>query len=267
MDRYADWSEVVEARLMATVTKAAQPDTTLIIYGDNVAFSGDLSVPLDSVGLKLTDWEAVTVGPGGAALTRWVVVAPSSEGPGGSDPAGGLSFYEPAPGNLTIEGGAFYGDWCVAQSNVGYSHAEASDLIHSFLDDAAGWAAAGITFREVSEENARVRFQVVNEATCGSPELACTHYGDPAYVELEYGPMNGSEGPGIGAGNIINHEAGHAFFYAKHAGNNGIMIDFDANRPEKPNASDIASLETWLGTPGEMGAGTFAVGLCQLQVR
>lgn len=268
MDFYADWSGITQARLLATVTKAAFPDSTLNIFGNNVAFGDGLSVPLDSIGLKISDWEDVTVGGSDAALTQWVVLAPANETPGGSDPPGGLEFMEPAPGNLTVEGGLYYGDWSVAQSNVGYTHAEASALIHSFLDDASGWGAAGVTFREVSEDNARVHFQVVDEASCGSPELACTHYFGQfpwrAYVELEYGPLNGSEGPGIGAGNVINHEAGHAFFYLKHSGNDGIMIDFDFDRPERPIASDIASVETWLGEPGEMGAGTFAVGLCQL---
>jgi hypothetical protein len=47
----------------------------------------------------------------------------------------------------------------------------------------------------------------------------------------------------------------------------GIMGDSSADAPETPTASDIASVETWLGTPGEAGSGTFAVGLCQLQIR
>jgi hypothetical protein len=267
MDRYADWIGVSQAQLFVTVTKAGEPNSRLEIFGENVAFSDFLSAPLDSVGPKISNWIDVILIEGTSALTQWVVIAPSREGPTGGDPPGGLEFGGSAPGNLRVEGGQYYGDWCVDQTNFGYTRSQVRTLIHSFLDDPSGWAAAGITFREVPEAQAKVRFQVVSEATCNSPELACTHYGDQTYVELEYGPMQGTESAGIGPGNLINHEAGHAFFFAQHSGNDGIMIDFDANRPEKPIASDIASLETWLGEPGEAGAGTFAVGLCQLRTR
>jgi hypothetical protein len=102
------------------------------------------------------------------------------------------------------------------------------------------------------------------------PELACTHYyGEfpwKARVELEYTHLIGEVFPEIGPIHLINHESGHAFFYATHTGS-GVMGDLSADPPERPTAGDIASLETWLGNPGEMGAGTFAVGLCQLQVR
>jgi hypothetical protein len=121
MDRYADWSGVNQARLVVNVTKAAQPDSSLNIFGNNVAFGDGLSVPLDSVGLKISDWEDVIVGDASGALTQWVVLAPSNEGPGGSDPPGGLDFMESAPGNLTLEGASYFGDSCVAQTNFGYS--------------------------------------------------------------------------------------------------------------------------------------------------
>jgi hypothetical protein len=50
--------------LLVTVTKAGRVGSSLNIFGNNVACGDDLSVPLDSVGLKISDWEDVIVGDG-----------------------------------------------------------------------------------------------------------------------------------------------------------------------------------------------------------
>lgn len=269
MDRYADWTGVSQTQLLVTVTKAGRPGSTMTIVGDGVSFDGGLSVPLDSVGLKTSSWKDVNISGGPQALTQWVVGNPNpAEGgiPGG-DPAGGIEFMRPAPGNLTVEGGSYFADWCAQPPHLGYTQAEASNLIGSILSDPAGWEAAGITFREVSEADARVRIRILEEASCNVPEAACTHYyatsPPTAYIELELNAMSTSPG---GPANIVYHEAGHAFFYATHSGG-GIMDVSDALHPEGPIASDIESVETWLGTPGDSSAGTFAVGLCQLKAR
>ncbi len=155
-----------------------------------------------------------------------------------------LTFSFLPPGKLTLESGQYYGDWAVVPGNFGYTDAQVSTQIHSVLDDARGWERAGIIFREVSLVNAKVRFQVVEEATCGSPEWACTHYfTDYSYVELEHEPLTL---PAAGWANLVNHESGHAFFGATHTGD-GVMADFDNDRPEWPSDSEIQSVIDWLG--------------------
>lgn len=269
MDRYADWSGISQVRLLVTVTKAGRAGSKMTIVGDGISFAGGLSVPLDSLGEQISLWKDVSLSDGPEALTRWIVENPNPGGGGtpGGDPPGGLEFMRAEPGNLTVEGTSYFADWCAWPPHVGYTQSQASTLIHTYLDDPTGWAAAGITFREVSEADARVKIRIVEEATCNVPESACTHYygtsPPTAYIELEYEPLQSSPN---GPGNLVNHEAGHAFFYAAHGGDiGGIMNIADVVHPEKPSASDIASVETWLGTPGDTGVGTFAVGLCQLQ--
>jgi hypothetical protein len=172
---------------------------------------------------------------------------------GGGGEVGGITFPREAPGMLTLESGEYFADWKVADTHFGYTKPQAQALIASFLDSPYGWQQVGITFRY--SETANVTFEVVEEASGDVPELAYAFYDQTPphttsvgknYVELEYGPLNGSAGVGIGAGNIINHEAGHAFFFAQHAGV-GIMADFDNNRPVWPSDSDILSVREWLG--------------------
>jgi hypothetical protein len=177
-------------------------------------------------------------------------ITPYTGGEPTPPPGDSLLFGTSAPGRLTLEGGQYYADYTVADTHFGYTKAEVQDLLSSILPDPEGWEQAGIIFREVGD--GPVLFQVLEEATCSSPELACTHYAgnDPdaetAFVELEYDPLNGSAGPGVGAPNIINHEAGHAFFSAQHSGG-GIMSDFDNDRPAWPTDNDIAATQAWLG--------------------
>ena len=219
-------------------------------------------IPLSSNGSLYTDWVTIPAGMkqdvflsfaitavtgvpfriGYAQLqVRWGFSSSSSESP---------TFTVDAPGYLTEEDGEFFGDWCVAETHEGYTKAQAKGLVSHYLNNAQGWEQAGITFR-YTEEAPAVIYKVVTEATCDSPELACTHwnYEGNGYnlVELEYGPMNGSFGSGIGAGNLVNHETGHAFFAANHTGT-GVMADFDNNRPVWPNAADIQAVIDWLAS-------------------
>lgn len=170
-----------------------------------------------------------------------------SGGGGDGAPADPITFFADPPFNLTEEDGEYFMDWKCSDEHYGYTKAQAEQLVGSFLDDSRGWRRVGITPRHTEE--ALVEFKVVLEATCDSPELACTHYDEPglnAFVELEYPHLRHAVYPTIGPGNLINHEAGHAYFGAEHSGG-GIMSDFDANRPEWPTTSDVRSVRDWLG--------------------
>jgi hypothetical protein len=162
---------------------------------------------------------------------------------------GGITFGADSPGALTLEDGIYYADYAIAPTHFGYSQAQAEALIEQYLLSSQGWEEAGIVFRQSSSP--KVLFQVVEEATCGAPELACTHFNHEGsgvnYVELEYRHLESQVYPSIGAGNIINHEAGHAFFYAEHTGS-GIMADFDNERPDWPTTADLQSVVDWLAS-------------------
>ncbi len=97
-------------------------------------------------------------------------------------------------------------------------------------------------------------FMVVEEAIGESAEWARTFWTeDPVLVQLEYAPLQLA---GVGnPQNVINHEAGHAYFWASHEGTPGIMNDFDSSRIEWPNDEDIQSVIDWLGPPESPGTG------------
>lgn len=86
---------------------------------------------------------------------------------------------------------------------------------------------------------------------------ACTHNlgTSTAYVELEYRHLLSQVYTTVSATNIINHESGHAFFYATHDGDPGIMNDFSTDRPDWPTPDDLADVAAWLGTSGGGGQG------------
>jgi hypothetical protein len=138
-------------------------------------------------------------------------------------------------------------DWEAHSTNYIMTQAEVETLISSVLNGASGWEQAGITARQVV--GAPVVFQVVEEADGESPEYARTFWNQtPVLVQLEYARIQAGFGT-----NIANHEAGHAFFWGTHGGTGSIMT---GDSPDGwPTASDIASVEAWLGSPEDEGTG------------
>lgn len=141
---------------------------------------------------------------------------------------------------MAVEGGSFYADWAVETGNVGYTDSEAATLIGAALNDAGGWERAGITFRESGTPKVTFRF-VHGPFLCGGVMAngCTTGDADSATVTISY------ERAAAGfLSNLVNHEAGHAFFFATHEGTNSIMTG--DSLAGNPTNQDIADLQDWL---------------------
>ena len=143
------------------------------------------------------------------------------------------------PGRLTDEAGTLYMDWKVAGSHAGgYSASEVEDYVGSTLESALGWERAGLTGRQSS--SASVTWQIVEMTSSGDPDVTgTTNYNDDGSVLVE---LVASE---FGNTNLVNHEAGHAYFGAEHTAS-GTMETGGEDDPPWPTDEDIADVEAWL---------------------
>ncbi len=74
MDRFADWSNASEARLLLTVTQAGVAGSRIGITSDEATFN--LSVALDSTGHKVSAWTPVSRSTE-AVVNHWMVENPN----------------------------------------------------------------------------------------------------------------------------------------------------------------------------------------------
>ena len=74
MDRFADWSNASEARLLLTVTQAGVAGSKIGITSDEATFN--LSVPLSATGLQVSAWTAVSKSQE-AIVNSWMVENPN----------------------------------------------------------------------------------------------------------------------------------------------------------------------------------------------
>ncbi len=154
-----------------------------------------------------------------------------------------MQFTRAAPGNLTEEGGVFYADWSVADSNFGYTKAQVEAWVSSALNGPLGWEQAGVQFRQVPTGN--VIFQVVETISGPANTLGIAYWNDfPVLVELEAAYYNNMD--------LVNHEAGHAFFYASHSVEGAISLMEPMEDPgeEWTSDADISEIRRWLGIDG-----------------
>lgn len=158
-----------------------------------------------------------------------------------------MEFIRPAPGNLTGSAPTYYMDWQASSTNYGMTQAEVEALVGGVLTDSRGWQRVGLTARHVPGV-APVLFRVVDGATLPSYAVGLTTWNvTPILVQISYQRIQ--EGYGH---NLVNHESGHAYFYASHEvgpGGPGIMNTglYAADTGGWPTDGDIADVEDWLG--------------------
>jgi len=151
-----------------------------------------------------------------------------------------VQFVEDAPGLLHPDGsGGYIGYWDADVSISGW--------VSSALNNPLGWGRVdGLTFMQSSSATPRVNFHMVGTIT-GADASAIgiaywsTYNGSVMEVELESAYEGNMD--------LVNHEAGHAFFWANHSpnGTDSIMEPMEDPGEEWPSDTDIAQVESWLG--------------------
>jgi hypothetical protein len=135
------------------------------------------------------------------------------------------------------------GYWEVHPNNFGYTQTQVANWVSSALNSDLGWKRAGpIGFQQVPI--GRVVFQVVETIPGGAWIWGVAHIDEfPVLVELEAGQFGNMD--------LVNHEAGHAFFMAGHSpeGSASVMEPFEEGGDEWPSQTDIAQVRAWLGNP------------------
>lgn len=155
-----------------------------------------------------------------------------------------MEFAAQAPGELTLdeESGTYIGYWEAAESNFAYTKEQVESWVFSALNGDLGWKRAGIGFQKVPI--GRVRFQVV-ESLPGNI-IGQANWGSfPVLVELEaalYGNLD-----------LLNHEAGHAIFYATHLPEDTVSIMEPMEDLGEEWPSDAELLSPGRGSEGEGG--------------
>ena len=235
-----DLSGATAFKTQVTVTDAGENVDLRAVWADSYAdlIAGDwqylgAGIPLDTEGHFQTSWQSppeasdVVVGFVLEAYEEQSSLAVGTaeirvKGVGDADAltcdaADTISFNLAAPGRLTVEGDIYYADYKISPSNFGYTEAQVRTLVSDALGGSSGWQQAGIIARETP--SATITFQMVENVTCsGTPAVGCSQTsGGSTLVTLKHSRVVAGYGR-----NIVNHEAGHAYFSAGHTGS-GIM--------------------------------------------
>lgn len=161
---------------------------------------------------------------------------------GDPDATANLIFNMDYPGLLTVEGEDVFMDW-KAEVGLGaaYTKAQFEAYIQSVLTDPLSWCnQLGIIPRHT--EAANVTWYILEEALCAGRDVGCA---------INHGDGTGSvqiENSHFGNIFVANHEAGHIYFSAQHAGAGSVMdpsVDAD---PEWPSLGDINDVEAWMAS-------------------
>ncbi len=78
MSRYSDMTGCTQSRLLVTVTEAGSEGSSLGIASDQIVFSSPIQLPLDSVGLHVSDWQGMSLTQNNV-YSRWVVGNPTMD--------------------------------------------------------------------------------------------------------------------------------------------------------------------------------------------
>lgn len=77
MSRHSDMRSKSQSRLLVTVTDAGLAGSSLSIASDQITFAAPIQLPLDSVGLHVSEWQNMTLTQDNV-YSRWIVGNPST---------------------------------------------------------------------------------------------------------------------------------------------------------------------------------------------